>query len=49
MLAKVLTFLLAILVALWAAGVDLRDVKGAATGVASDNARSMTGHDGDWG
>jgi hypothetical protein len=49
MLAKVLAFLLAILVALWAAGVDFQSVKESVTGVASDNARAANGRDDDWG
>ena len=46
---KVLFVLLAVLVALWASGVDVASLKQGANGVASENARSLTGPADDWG
>ena len=49
MLVKATLLVLAILVALWAAGVDFQSVKQTVTGAASDGAQSVTGGEDDWG
>jgi hypothetical protein len=46
---KVIFVLLAVLVALWASGVDVATLKQGANGVASENARTLTGPHDDWG
>lgn len=49
MLAKGIALLLAILVALWWAGVDFQSVKESVTGIVSDDARTANGRGDDWG
>lgn len=49
MMAKGLIIVLAILLALWWAGVDFQSVKESVTGVASEKARVANGRGDDWG
>ena len=48
-MAKVLLLILALIVVLVGAGVDLQGVKDGMTGVSTNQARSMTGQSDDWG
>ena len=49
MMAKGIALLLAILLALWWAGIDFQSIKESVTGIASDEARIANGRGDDWG